>query len=533
MVFSAPAPGVGSSKRPASCMQDDVSDWDNEPPMGLSVRSSINIPYAHYAMIYLDNMGRLKVMESPSIQEQNETVFTTEVRERFLEILGAKGCQLPVLHHTAMILNNRLATYLTVKLSAAGILQPTLLDMVRLEISDTPKVLEYYERSLKHFRQFNCRQILKTFIKFIEPRKQAKHPYNGGKPPAGAPPSKRGDPEKTKPKWWPADVVHKEPDHLRKDQRLSLLIHIIRKLGRFSITTDQLQEIAHDCKQQLSGPHKLQILDKVFRVRRIEEPYERGEVDANKIVYVVNRESNQKEKDGDSNVDLDQKHEQEDDNADEALPILQSEMNSTSLMSSSVEHTGMAAPSHPMNMGDDRNKLFPLPEWPSFGETPRDGRTFFPTTSKYTEDYASQQMPRTPATTARVNPNETHAAFDYMTQESITSSALEQISYHYQAPLPMQHSASFIPWTPMFRHNFYNPMVYSTAPSHAMSQATISYQPPRSPTSHPEEMPRMAHSLPNLPQDRPSTMDGMSMGGPSFRTGSLSHPYDPSQPAPS
>jgi hypothetical protein len=58
--------------------------------MGLSVRSSINIPYAHYAMIYLDNMGKLKVMESPSIQEQNETVFTPEVRERFLETLAAK-----------------------------------------------------------------------------------------------------------------------------------------------------------------------------------------------------------------------------------------------------------------------------------------------------------------------------------------------------------------------------------------------------------------------------------------------------------
>jgi hypothetical protein len=65
--------------------------------MGLSVRSSINIPYVHYAMIYLDNMGRLKVTESPSIQEQNETVFTTEVRGRFLEILGAKvGYQPPM-----------------------------------------------------------------------------------------------------------------------------------------------------------------------------------------------------------------------------------------------------------------------------------------------------------------------------------------------------------------------------------------------------------------------------------------------------
>jgi hypothetical protein len=90
--------------------------------------------------------------------------------------------------------------------------------MAELEIGDTPKVLDYYERSLKHFRQVNCRQILKTFIKFIEPRKQAKHPYNGGKPPAGAPPGEKGDPEMTKPEWWPANVVHKEPDHLRKDR---------------------------------------------------------------------------------------------------------------------------------------------------------------------------------------------------------------------------------------------------------------------------------------------------------------------------
>jgi hypothetical protein len=65
--------------------------------MGLSIHSSINIPYAHYAMIYLDNMGNLKVMGSPSIKEQSETVFTPEVRESFLEILGAKvGYQPPM-----------------------------------------------------------------------------------------------------------------------------------------------------------------------------------------------------------------------------------------------------------------------------------------------------------------------------------------------------------------------------------------------------------------------------------------------------
>jgi hypothetical protein len=220
-------------------------------------------------------------------------------------------------------------------------------------------------------------------------------------------------------------------------------------------------------------------------------------------------------------VDPDQKHEQEDDSADEALPILHSEMNSTSLMSISVEHTGMAAPSHPMNIGDDRNQLFPLPESLSFGKTPRDDQTFFPKTSEYTKDYASQQMPRTPATTALVSPNETHAAFNYTIQAPITSSALEQISHHHQAPLPMQHSASFNPWTPSFQHNPFNPMKYGTAPSHAMSQTTMKYQLPMSPTSHPQEMPHMAHGLPNLPQDRPSSRDVMSMRGPSFRTGSF------------
>jgi hypothetical protein len=168
----------------------------------------------------------------------------------------------------------------------------------------------------------------------------------------------------------------------------------------------------------------------------------------------------------------------------------------------------------------------------SFSKTPRDDRTFFPTTSEYTEYYASQQMLRTPETTALVSPNETHAAFDYMTKAPITSSAPEQIRHHRQAPLPMQHSASFDPWTPSFRHNLFNPMEYGTAPSHAMSQTTMSYQLPMTPTSHPQEMPHMAHGLPNLPQDRHSGMDGMSMRGPSFRTGSLSHPRDPSQQAP-
>jgi hypothetical protein len=54
------------------------------------------------------------------------------------------------------------------------------------------------------------------------------------------------------------------------------------------------------------------------------------------------------------------------------------------------EYIGMAALSWLMNIRDDRNQLFPLLEWLSFGKTPQDNQIFFPTTSKYTKDYTLQ-----------------------------------------------------------------------------------------------------------------------------------------------
>jgi hypothetical protein len=41
-------------------------------------------------MIYLDHEGKLKTCESQSIQEQNASVFTPEVCQNFLDILGER-----------------------------------------------------------------------------------------------------------------------------------------------------------------------------------------------------------------------------------------------------------------------------------------------------------------------------------------------------------------------------------------------------------------------------------------------------------
>lgn len=95
-------------------------------------------------------------------------------------------------------------------------------DLVTLMIGDTQKVTAYYESAFRRLQQLNCRMLAKNFIKLIEPRKQVKHPYNGGKPRAGAAPGEKGDPEKTKPEWWPRDVIHREPDHLKKDCEITL-----------------------------------------------------------------------------------------------------------------------------------------------------------------------------------------------------------------------------------------------------------------------------------------------------------------------
>jgi hypothetical protein len=98
-------------------------------------------------------------------------------------------------------------------------------DQVPLEIGDTKKVTAFYTMAFKRLQQINCRLLAKNLIKIIEPRKQVRHPYNGGRKPGGAP-GEKGDPEDTKPDWWPRDVIHREPDHIKKECKSRQLFSI-------------------------------------------------------------------------------------------------------------------------------------------------------------------------------------------------------------------------------------------------------------------------------------------------------------------
>lgn len=60
--------------------------------------------------------------------------------------------------------------------------------------------------------------------------------------------------------------------------RIKLLLHILRKLGGYGITADNLEEIVRDAKRDLKDPREVEIIYELLRVRKMEELFERGEV---------------------------------------------------------------------------------------------------------------------------------------------------------------------------------------------------------------------------------------------------------------
>ncbi|KAL3452849.1 hypothetical protein BJX65DRAFT_302759 [Aspergillus insuetus] len=513
MVVNAPASKPGSAKRPLSALQDGCAGWEPASPMSAS-RPSVNVPFAHYALIYLDNMGKLKVAESPSIQEQSRSVFTPEVRERFLEILGSKiGYHKPMIrrdsaapyayshahgipHHRqgkrrkAAAHNHALEMSFSERFPepAPPVVSPSPNNMVAMQIGDTEKLIEYYENALKHFQQINCRLIAKHFIRHIEPRKQVKHPYNGGE---------SGNPEITKPEWWPAEVMHKEPDHLKKQQRLQLLVHILRKLGKFDITAEKLEDISQDCKRSLkpedSIDEKMDILTEIFKVRKQEERFERGEIDADSMVYVRNRDAPAKEVKGAESVidDMEPKLELEEFEDIDEIPLASaSSSEHLSASFASVDHLTLSQ-TRSFSMASDRGRTLPFNDSFSFGEPSRHDRSYLTSAAEYADDYPAL---RGPTTSGMVSPHEHPDAYDYLSHAPFTASTARE--HHRPLSMPIHHVSHYDTWGSQFRPNMYNSMEYGA--TQTLSQNPMHYPLQISP-SHSHELPQ---GLPEMGRER-------------------------------
>ncbi|KAG5363572.1 hypothetical protein CJU89_2750 [Yarrowia sp. B02] len=115
-------------------------------------------------------------------------------------------------------------------------------DMPRmvLDMTDANAVMAYLAALLYVLQQETCKNIARTWIKHIEPKKQSKYPYKQG--------------SLTAPPWWPETVTHREPDHLQKHERVELLSYFLLH-SDFALET--LMEASSENKDAVPGPKRM------------------------------------------------------------------------------------------------------------------------------------------------------------------------------------------------------------------------------------------------------------------------------------
>ncbi|OXV07331.1 hypothetical protein Egran_04904 [Elaphomyces granulatus] len=569
MALGAKLSGLDRTEKTSPPDDQNCLRWSIPSPAVLSRRTS-----SFFALIYLDNASNLRVEESLGTQDPVHTFFTPDLRDRFLRLVGAytetdyqrPGASVSVNSDFQTGTGNDDASFrhdvryregdedmpfrrvrrrieserrLTQDLqnitpiSESAVQETTThlnnnnptIEKIALEIGNEAKVKLFYETALKHFQQLNCRQMAKAFIKFIEPRKQVKHPYNGGRPPPGSPQGTKGDPEKTKPEWWPPGVMHREPDHLKKDQRLCLMVHIIRNLGRHGVTADKLKEVAYDAKRQLNAPEKMEVLDEIFRVRKLEERFERDEVDAGTVIHIVNRQPNAKH-DRDSDFSEPEQLGDRDDAEDieeEGSSPLSSLGQKSGLLASPVHALEVPQRITSVDLTNERNHLFEMTGSVKFEEQSMRRSSFQSPQSTAKADFGEdsfspQAMVRSSTVSTGFRSSEP-SNFDYLTQATFTSS-IPEVQVRPQARLQAQQPPSpFQSWS-SFNPNIFNPVDFSASSTRSVQQQmSFTYQPEVSP-----HQAHSSHSLPDLhvPRTQPQLGD-VVVTSPPFRNGSLGH----------
>ncbi|KAL5332715.1 hypothetical protein BJX70DRAFT_105153 [Aspergillus crustosus] len=250
----------------------------------------------HFAMLYIDADGKLCFDSSSSIANSRQSILSPKVTDSFLRAVARSGGEIDrassptsptTSHHSSFPQHADHHQAKRQRTSHDYTLPPSVTSypQAMLPIRDKNLLRRYYEQAFDNLQQTNCRILAKAYIRHVEPRKQVNFPYNGRKIIAGTP--KQYDPENTKPAWWPAGVVHREPDHLRKPERIRLLVHILCGLREsHSMCVEKLREADQAIRRQLSPAKRLQVLDEIYRVRREEERYLDGDIDALAVVSV-------------------------------------------------------------------------------------------------------------------------------------------------------------------------------------------------------------------------------------------------------
>lgn len=142
-------------------------------------------------------------------------------------------------------------------------------ELMIVNLASSIAVEQYLLRCVTSFQQFNCKALCKAWIKLIEPKKQTNYPYNLG--------------DRGKPDWWPNNVRHKEPDHLMKEERITLLVTILRLPG---VEITRLRTNTQSCMNQLEKS-RLAVLEHMFHVAALEKAFRRRLIGSNPSVYAA------------------------------------------------------------------------------------------------------------------------------------------------------------------------------------------------------------------------------------------------------
>ncbi|KZF22612.1 hypothetical protein L228DRAFT_129834 [Xylona heveae TC161] len=291
----------------------------NRFPLSISkaLKDECNVHHKAFAMMLIDERGQLRTHVSPMLERHGKIIFPREARERFEQIVNQQladgGPRVqddkfpsfldnyrsespPLLHgHSSkrsevskgVIVERQSRPAKRRKSSATHFREvrwgpaddsdsPVDSDSVgrsdeimceQIEVGDTKALDEYYDSRFKQFQQLNCKAVAKAWIKVIEPKKQTNWPYK--------------DSETNGPPWWPKDCRHREPDHLKKPERLKLLMTMLRLWKTDTsknITVSKLQASTNEIINTIKPPEKRPILDEIYRVAKEEERYVRGEI---------------------------------------------------------------------------------------------------------------------------------------------------------------------------------------------------------------------------------------------------------------
>ncbi|RDW65797.1 uncharacterized protein DSM5745_09536 [Aspergillus mulundensis] len=287
-----------------------VINMSRRPP---SMDGALNsLASHHFALLYIDECGKLRFEASPSIANDAHSILSSEVTQLFLKAVtgsengsragsesnldlrtgrSSSSPDSPTSNSSpSSFISMPLDTSRKRKRGAHEYVMPmsiTCHPRTMLSVSNESLLQKYYEKAFEALQQVNCRILAKAYIRLVEPRKQVNYPYNGHKVVAGV--SQQFDPEETRPPWWPASagVTHKEPDHLLKPERIRLLVYILCELrDSHGICVEKLREADQAIRRQIAPPERLQILDEIYRVRGEEERYLEGRSDAQTVVCV-------------------------------------------------------------------------------------------------------------------------------------------------------------------------------------------------------------------------------------------------------